>query len=170
MLTLPASFDDVERELTIRAAKDAGLEPTLLEEPTAAFYDAMRDVEAIREHVVPRSPEEEKTVLVCDVGGGTTDLSLMAIAYAPKDKGGFTVRRVAVGRHILLGGDNMDLALAHLAEGRITGGGARLARGCRCIRRTRRSPHLRCTPCDRCTPSDRCTPCDRCTRRRCAAP
>jgi molecular chaperone DnaK (HSP70) len=126
VLTLPASFDDVARELTIRAANAAGLSPTLLEEPTAAFYDAMRDVDAIREHVVPRSPEDEKTVLVCDVGGGTTDLSLMAIAYAPKDKGGFTVRRVAVGRHILLGGDNMDLALAHLAEGRIVGGGARL--------------------------------------------
>jgi molecular chaperone DnaK (HSP70) len=126
VLTLPASFDDVARELTLRAARAAGLEPTLLEEPTAAFYDAMRDVDAIREHVVPRSPEEEKTVLVCDVGGGTTDLSLMAIAYAPKDKGGFTVRRVAVGRHILLGGDNMDLALAHIAESRITGSGARL--------------------------------------------
>ncbi|MBX3199691.1 MAG: Hsp70 family protein [Labilithrix sp.] len=129
ILTLPASFDDVARELTVRAATGAGLAPTLLEEPTAAFYDAMRDVDAIREHVVPRSPEEEKTVLVCDVGGGTTDLSLMAIAYAPKDKGGFSVRRVAVGRHILLGGDNMDLALAHLAEGRITGGGARLEAG-----------------------------------------
>lgn len=129
VLTLPASFDDVARELTVRAANGAGLAPTLLEEPTAAFYDAMRDVDAIREHVVPRSPEEEKTVLVCDVGGGTTDLSLMAIAYAPKDRGGFTVRRVAVGRHILLGGDNMDLALAHLAEGRITGGGARLEAG-----------------------------------------
>ncbi|MDF2692445.1 MAG: Chaperone protein DnaK [Labilithrix sp.] len=126
VLTLPASFDDVARELTIRAANAAGLAPTLLEEPTAAFYDAMRDVDAIREHVVPRSPEDEKTVLVCDVGGGTTDLSLMAIAYAPKDKGGFTVRRVAVGRHILLGGDNMDLALAHVAEGRITEGGTRL--------------------------------------------
>jgi hypothetical protein len=128
VLTLPASFDDVARELTVRAATAAGLAPTLLEEPTAAFYDAMRDVEAVREHVVPRSPEEERTVLVCDVGGGTTDLSLMAIAYAPKDKGGFTVRRVAVGRHILLGGDNMDLALAHVAESRIAGGeGARLA-------------------------------------------
>lgn len=127
VLTLPASFDDVARELTILAAKDAGLTPTLLEEPTAAFYDAMRDVDAVREHVVPRSPDEEKTVLVCDVGGGTTDLSLMAFAYAPKDKGGFGVRRVAVGRHILLGGDNMDLALAHLAESRIVGQGTRLS-------------------------------------------
>jgi hypothetical protein len=122
VLTLPASFDEVARELTVLAATGAGLAPTLLEEPTAAFYDAMRDVDAVREHVVPRSPEEERTVLVIDVGGGTTDLSLMALAYAPKDKGGFTVRRVAVGRHILLGGDNMDLALAHLAEGRIAGG------------------------------------------------
>ena len=122
VLTLPASFDDVARELTIAAAKAAGLAPTLLEEPTAAFYDAMRDVDAVREHVVPRSPDEERTVLVCDVGGGTTDLSLMAIAYAPKDRGGFTVRRVAVGRHILLGGDNMDLALAHVAESRISPG------------------------------------------------
>jgi molecular chaperone DnaK (HSP70) len=122
VLTLPASFDDVARELTSHAAEAAGLAPTLLEEPTAAFYDAMRDVDAIREHVVPRSPEEERTVLVCDIGGGTTDLSLMAIAYAPKDKGGFTVRRVAVGRHILLGGDNMDLALAHLVERRLETG------------------------------------------------
>lgn len=122
VLTLPASFDDVARELTIQAARAAGLEPTLLEEPTAAFYDAMRDVDAIREHVVPRDASEERKILVCDVGGGTTDLSLMAVAWAPKDKGGFTVRRVAVGRHILLGGDNMDLTLAHLAESRISPG------------------------------------------------
>ena len=79
----------------------------------------MRDVDAVREHVVPRNAAEERIVLVVDVGGGTTDLSLMAVAWAPKDKGGFTTRRVAVGRHILLGGDNMDLTLAHLAESRI---------------------------------------------------
>ncbi len=126
VLTLPASFDDVARQLTLSAAGDAGIHPVLLEEPTAAFYDAMRDVDAVREHVVPRSPKEERTVLVCDVGGGTTDLSLMAIAYAPKDKGGFSVRRVAVGRHILLGGDNMDLALAHLAEARMSESGGPL--------------------------------------------
>lgn len=129
VLTLPASFDDVARELTVAAAEGAGLHPMLLEEPTAAFYDAMRDVDAVREHVVPRSPEEERAVLVCDVGGGTTDLSLMAIAYAPKDKGGFTVRRVAVGRHILLGGDNMDLALAHLVESRLAPAGPPLEPG-----------------------------------------
>ncbi len=124
VLTLPASFDDVARTLTLRAAEMAGLAPTLVEEPTAAFYDAMRDVEAMREHA--GTGGEEKTVLVVDVGGGTTDLSLMAIAVAPKAAGGFTVRRVAVGRHILLGGDNMDLALAHLVEPQISGSGARL--------------------------------------------
>jgi molecular chaperone DnaK (HSP70) len=117
VLTLPASFDEVARELTLSAAERAGLAPSLLEEPTAAFYDAMRDVDAIREHVDQGGGE--RTVLVCDVGGGTTDLSLMAIAFAPKTEGGFSVRRVAVGRHILLGGDNMDLALAHLVEPRL---------------------------------------------------
>ncbi len=133
VLTLPASFDDVARELTVRAAEIAGLRPTLLEEPTAAFYDAMRDVEAIREHLlvpgVRPSDLEERTVLVVDVGGGTTDLSLMAISFAPKREGGFAVRRVAVGRHILLGGDNMDLALAHLAEPRIATGATKLEPG-----------------------------------------
>lgn len=118
VITLPASFDEVARELTLQAAQAAGLSPSLLEEPTAAFYDAMRDVDAIREHLGPTG--EERTVLVVDVGGGTTDLSLMAIAFAPKSQGGFAVRRVAVGRHILLGGDNMDLALAHLAEPRVS--------------------------------------------------
>ncbi len=126
VLTLPASFDDVARTLTLRAAEIAGLHPILVEEPTAAFYDAMRDVESMREHA--GAAGEEKTVLVVDIGGGTTDLSLMAIAVAPKAAGGFTVRRVAVGRHILLGGDNMDLALAHLVEPQIAGAasGARL--------------------------------------------
>ncbi len=130
VLTLPASFDDVARTLTLRAAEMAGLAPTLVEEPTAAFYDAMRDVDAMRAHAGPGRGEgaEARTVLVVDVGGGTTDLSLMAIAVAPKAAGGFTVRRVAVGRHILLGGDNMDLALAHLVEPQIAGTapGARL--------------------------------------------
>ena len=132
VLTLPASFDDVARTLTLRAAEMAGLAPSLVEEPTAAFYDAMRDVESMREHAGAGGAgppgDAEKTVLVVDVGGGTTDLSLMAIAMAPKAAGGFTVRRVAVGRHILLGGDNMDLALAHLVEPQIAGTapGARL--------------------------------------------
>jgi hypothetical protein len=110
-LTVPASFDAVARELTVEAAKAAGLpEVTLLEEPQAALYawvDAMGD--AWRKAVRPGD-----LVLVVDVGGGTTDFSLIAVA----DRGGeLGLERVAVGDHILLGGDNMDLALAHaLAE------------------------------------------------------
>jgi hypothetical protein len=105
VLTLPASFDEVARELTLRAAEIAGLRPVLLEEPTAAFYDAGLGRAA------------DGTVLVVDVGGGTTDLSLVSVANG-------VATRTAVGRHILLGGDNMDLALAHLVEPRL--GGAKL--------------------------------------------
>jgi molecular chaperone DnaK (HSP70) len=128
VLTLPASFDDVARELTLQAAKEAGISPLLLEEPTAAFYEAMRDARTMRALARSGGDGSERTVLVVDVGGGTTDLSLMAVGPDPeKKRGAFAVRRVAVGRHILLGGDNMDLALAHLAEPRIaTGGAARL--------------------------------------------
>ena len=117
VLTLPASFDEVARELTLRAAEQAGLHPVLLEEPTAAFYAAMRGERSIRELVSEGT--DERTVLVCDVGGGTTDLSLMGVAKASAAPW-FSVRRIAVGRHILLGGDNMDLALAHVAEGRLS--------------------------------------------------
>lgn len=126
VLTLPASFDDVARELTLRAAEQAGLHPVLLEEPTAAFYAAMRGERAIRELASEGGGGgAERTVLVCDVGGGTTDLSLMGVAKASAPPW-FSVRRIAVGRHILLGGDNMDLALAHVAEARLAKGGGRL--------------------------------------------
>jgi molecular chaperone DnaK (HSP70) len=117
VLTLPASFDEVARQLTLRAAEQSGLAPTLLEEPTAAFYDALEDRRAVQRLV----KEGERTVLVCDVGGGTTDLSLMVVSPSDEEDG-FAVRRVAVGRHILLGGDNMDLALAHVAEQRLAWG------------------------------------------------
>jgi hypothetical protein len=107
VLTVPASFDAIARELTVEAARAAGLEHlTLLEEPQAAFYawiDASR--EAWRRQV-----EVGDVVLVCDVGGGTTDLSLIAVS---EEGGELMLTRVAVGDHILLGGDNMDLALAH---------------------------------------------------------
>jgi molecular chaperone DnaK (HSP70) len=109
VLTVPASFDAVARELTVEAARAAGLERlTLLEEPQAAFYawiDANHD--AWRNQV-----EVGDVVLVCDVGGGTTDLSLIAVS---EQDGQLALTRVAVGDHILLGGDNMDLALAHAA-------------------------------------------------------
>jgi hypothetical protein len=109
ILTVPASFDAVARELTVEAARAAGLEHiTLVEEPQAAFYawiDTNRD--AWRKQV-----EVGDVVLVCDVGGGTTDLTLIAVG---EEAGQLQLTRVAVGDHILLGGDNMDLALAHAA-------------------------------------------------------
>jgi molecular chaperone DnaK (HSP70) len=107
VLTVPASFDAVARELTVEAARAAGLEHlTLLEEPQAAFYawlDASGD--GWRKLV-----EVGDAVLIADVGGGTTDLTLISVA---EDAGQLALNRVAVGDHILLGGDNMDLALAH---------------------------------------------------------
>lgn len=109
ILTVPASFDAVARELTVEAARAAGLEKlTLLEEPQAAFYSWIdTSADAWREQV-----EVGDVVLVCDLGGGTTDLSLIAVS---EEAGQLVLTRVAVGDHILLGGDNMDLALAHHA-------------------------------------------------------
>ena len=104
-LTVPASFDAVARELTMRAARDAGLNATLLEEPQAAFYSWLALAgEDWREQMQPGD-----LVLVCDVGGGTTDFTLIE---AKDETGDLVLERVAVGDHILLGGDNMDLALA----------------------------------------------------------
>jgi len=106
-LTVPASFDAVARELTVEAAREAGLEQvTLIEEPQAAFYSWLS---AMGENW-RRKVKVGDLLLVCDVGGGTTDLTLIAVT----DQGGdLALTRVAVGDHILLGGDNMDLALAH---------------------------------------------------------
>ncbi|MGH7269628.1 MAG: Hsp70 family protein [Polyangiaceae bacterium] len=117
VITVPASFDAAARELTIEAAFAAGIENvTLLEEPQAALYawtSAMGD--AWRNQVKPGD-----VILVVDVGGGTTDFS--AVAVSQKD-GALDLVRVAVGDHILLGGDNMDLALAHLASRKLEAGG-----------------------------------------------
>ncbi|MGH9309535.1 MAG: Hsp70 family protein [Vicinamibacterales bacterium] len=120
LLTVPASFDEEARELTIRAARAAGLEHvTLLEEPQAAFYawlDAVGD--SWRQRV-----KVGDLVLVCDVGGGTTDFSLIAVS---ERDGELALERVAVGEHILLGGDNMDLALARLLQQRLEASGHRV--------------------------------------------
>jgi molecular chaperone DnaK (HSP70) len=117
LLTVPASFDEEARELTLRAAQIAGLpNVTLLEEPQAAFYawlDSLGDAWRRRVKV-------GDLVLVCDVGGGTTDFSLIAVGERDGD---LTLERVAVGEHILLGGDNMDLALARLLQQRLEDGG-----------------------------------------------
>lgn len=109
ILTVPASFDEVARELTFEAATKAGLKNiTLLEEPQSAFYSWIsRHEDRLRSTLKPG-----QTVLVCDVGGGTTDFSWIDVTEA-----GF--RRMAVGRHLLLGGDNMDRAIAHVLEAKL---------------------------------------------------
>ncbi|MCB9593778.1 MAG: hsp70 family protein [Sandaracinaceae bacterium] len=110
VLTVPASFDEGARALTVRAAREAGLSKVrLLEEPQAAFYDWLgRHEEDIDELV-----EKMHLALVVDVGGGTTDLTLIQVELR---ESGPRLTRVAVGDHLMLGGDNMDLALAHDAE------------------------------------------------------
>jgi hypothetical protein len=118
VLTIPASFDEGARALTLEAARLAGLPRLrLLEEPQAAFYDWMfrhRDDLAAQLGAT-------RLVLVCDVGGGTTDFSLIKVDAA---SGVPVVSRIGVGNHLILGGDNMDLALAHLAESRMAAAGA----------------------------------------------
>lgn len=107
VLTVPASFDEVARNLTYEAAQRAGLtELTLLEEPLAAFYAWIAACgDGWRQQVKPGD-----VVLVCDVGGGTTDFSLIAVS---ETNGQLALERISVGDHLLLGGDNMDLALAY---------------------------------------------------------
>jgi hypothetical protein len=106
-LTVPASFDPVARELTIEAATKAGLKHvTLLEEPQAAFYAWL----ACHGEKWRKKVKAGDVILVCDVGGGTTDFTLIAVN---DDAGDLVLARLAVGEHILLGGDNMDLALAY---------------------------------------------------------
>jgi molecular chaperone DnaK (HSP70) len=111
-VTIPASFDEVARELSIEAARRAGLAPKLLEEPAAAFYDWMSRAGAEGIERLIGQTSGDAIVLVVDVGGGTTDLSLIRVADDHR------VVRVAVGPHLLLGGDNMDLAIAHACEPR----------------------------------------------------
>jgi hypothetical protein len=118
VLTVPASFDEAARELTLDAARAAGLESlTLLEEPQAAFYCWI----VAHQDGWQRAVRAGELILVCDIGGGTTDFSLITVVETP-DGPGF--RRVAVGDHLMLGGDNIDLALAHRVEKAL--GGARL--------------------------------------------
>ena len=120
LLTVPASFDEEARELTRRAAEQAGYQHvTLLEEPQAAFYawlEGQGDTWRSRVRV-------GDLVLVCDVGGGTTDFSLIMVSEV---NGELTLKRVAVGDHILLGGDNIDLALAGAVSARLAEKGTRI--------------------------------------------
>lgn len=118
VLTVPASFDEAARALTLSAARLAGL-PTLrlLEEPQAVLYDWL-----LRHRgTLTKELAQTRLVLVCDVGGGTTDLSLMAVEH---QEGEPQLSRIGVGNHLMLGGDNMDLALARLVEARLAGAAA----------------------------------------------
>jgi molecular chaperone DnaK (HSP70) len=120
LVTVPASFDAVARELTVVAAREAGLPHlTLLEEPQAAFYAYL----AARGDAWRKELGPGDIVLVCDIGGGTTDFSLIEVV---DDRGTLALERIAVGDHILLGGDNMDLALAAVAGQRLAADGKTL--------------------------------------------
>ncbi|MGN6135050.1 MAG: Hsp70 family protein [Aureliella sp.] len=137
VLTLPASFDEVARQLTIEAARAAGLPRVLLiEEPQAAFYWWLYRHHANWEQVVSVG----QTILVCDIGGGTTDFTLIRVREASpnarsataesgdaetlqaQDRQRLSLHRVAVGEHLILGGDNIDLALARLVEEKLPAG------------------------------------------------
>jgi molecular chaperone DnaK (HSP70) len=115
VLTVPASFDEGARALTLEAARLAGLPGLrLLEEPQAALYDWLhRHRAALLDELA-----DTRLVLVADVGGGTTDFSLVKVEL---NDGMPRLTRIGVGNHLILGGDNMDLALAHLAESRLLG-------------------------------------------------
>lgn len=121
VLTVPASFDAAARELTREAALAAGLPENLvlLEEPQAAVYAWLND-EGDRWR---RQVNVDDTLLVCDVGGGTTDFTLVGVAG---EQGELVLRRLAVGNHILVGGDNMDLTLAHHVAGAFAQKGVQL--------------------------------------------
>lgn len=119
LITVPASFDPGARELTQRAAKLAGYgDVIVMEEPQAAFYAWIERTPKWREQVKPGD-----LILVVDIGGGTTDFTLIAVT---ESAGELQLERVAVGDHLLLGGDNMDLAVARHAEAQFSAKGTRL--------------------------------------------
>jgi molecular chaperone DnaK (HSP70) len=122
VLTVPASFDEDARELTVKAAREAGLPHLrLLEEPQAAFYDWLFRHRA----TLAADLAGTRLILVCDVGGGTTDLSLIKVEMRGTEP---QLTRIGVGKHLMLGGDNMDLVLVHIVEQRMATGPQEAAR------------------------------------------
>jgi molecular chaperone DnaK (HSP70) len=113
VLTVPASFDEEARELTVEAARQAGLQNLiLLEEPLAAFYAwVARHHNALGDHL-----RDGELLLICDIGGGTSDFSLVRARVQGRN---FEFERTAIGEHLLLGGENLDLALANRVEQRL---------------------------------------------------
>lgn len=137
-ITVPASFDPAARDLTAEAARTIGLENyILLEEPQAALYSWLHAFQTDWRKQV----KINDIILVVDLGGGTTDLSLIAVT---EQDGNLNLHRIAVGDHILLGGDNMDLALAHVLAAKLAREGTRLepwqlqgiTHGCRTAKET----------------------------------
>jgi molecular chaperone DnaK (HSP70) len=121
VLTVPASFDEGARALTLDAARLAALpELRLLEEPQAAFYDWLFQ----HRNALDTELAHTRLVLICDVGGGTTDLTLIKVETV---NGEPQLTRIGVGNHLMLGGDNMDLALAHLVEAKLATPSTRLS-------------------------------------------
>ncbi len=121
VITVPASFDEEARSLTLEAAKMAGLTKLrFLEEPQAVCYDWLR----INADNLQQSLSDVHLLLVCDVGGGTTDLTLIKVETGAKEP---KLTRIGVGDHLMLGGDNIDLAMAHLAESRLVADQKRLS-------------------------------------------
>lgn len=118
VLTVPASFDEVARELTVEAARLAGIPKlVLIEEPLAAFYAWLSGHESDWSEIILPG----QIVLICDVGGGTTDLTIVALKKAGSTGKDLYFDRLAVGEHLLLGGDNMDIAIARIVEEKVTG-------------------------------------------------
>lgn len=126
VVTVPASFDEGAQALTRKAAELAGYPNgmRLLEEPQAAFYAWLATAEDDNPHgasvrlldCMPALAERPQTILVCDIGGGTSDFSLFRVAPLLAARGRPAIERIAASEHLLLGGDNIDLALAHLLE------------------------------------------------------
>jgi molecular chaperone DnaK (HSP70) len=121
VITVPASFDEGARSLTLEAARSAGLHNVrLLEEPQAVCYDWLRRNAGNLKQLL----SDVHLLLVCDVGGGTTDLTLIKVEQGEIEP---KLTRIGVGNHLMLGGDNIDLALARLAESRLNNGEKRLS-------------------------------------------
>ncbi len=128
IITVPASFDEGARSLTVEAAKIAGLNNIrLLEEPQAVCYDWLRRNSAN----IKQALDNVRCLLICDVGGGTTDLTLIKVESSKNEDTNKQPKltRIGVGDHLMLGGDNIDLALAHLAEKRIAISDKKLSAG-----------------------------------------
>ena len=134
LLTVPASFGEAARQLTVESARLAGLKHLhLVEEPQAAFYSWLASQGEGEQ--LEQALEGLSLILVVDVGGGTTDLTLIRVAR--DEEGEPNLERVAVGEHLMLGGDNMDLALAGLVEPRLSAKGSRLdGRGWQALRQS----------------------------------